>query len=323
MKIRILLIVGFAFSAAALTAQGQFQVVQPGVEQGRVISGPIVTPTTTIGKASSEDSDLVAIRKLSLAFEEAFNSADAKSVAALWKHDGDYIDDSGQVYAGRDAIEKQYAEFFANQKGHRIRVIIDSLRVLGDNVAIEDGRTVLEPAPAGAPATGKYTVVHVKVDGQWLMSTVRDARIEAVSGWKNVSDLEWLIGTWVAEEHGVKMESVCRWVANKSFVERKYTVTQPDQTTTSGVQLIGFNAQQGHVQSWDFGPDGGHATGAWVAHQGGWTANMRGVTGDGFSTSSVNMLTRLDDNAYVWKSFQRRVGNTELPETDEIVMRRQ
>ena len=109
------------------------------------------------------------------------------------------------MFAGRDAIEKQYADFFANQSGHQIRVIIHSLRMLGDNVAIEDGRAMLDPAPPGSPASSKYTVVHVKVDGQWLMSTVRDARVEATSGWHNISDLEWLIGTWVAEEHGVKL----------------------------------------------------------------------------------------------------------------------
>ena len=50
---------------------------------------------------------------------------------------------------------------------------------------------------------------------------------------------------------------------------------------------------------------------------------MRGVTGDGLNTASVNTLTRLDDNAYVWQSFQRRIGDTELPDTDEVIMKRQ
>ena len=80
--------------------------------------------------------------------------------------------------------------------------------------------------------------------------------------------MEWLIGSWVAEEHGAKMETDCRWVANKSFVQRSYTVTLPDQTTTSGVQLIGFNPLEGHIQSWEFSPDGGHAVGVWTTHEG-------------------------------------------------------
>ena len=35
---------------------------------------------------------------------------------------------------------------------------------------------------------------------------------------------------------------------------------------------------------------------------GGWSAEVRGVTGDGVPTAAVNLLTRLDDNAYVWQS---------------------
>jgi hypothetical protein len=107
-------------------------------------------------------------------------------------------------------------------------------------------------------------------------------------------------------------------VANKSLVERKYTMTHVDGTKTSGVQLIGWNPQEGHVQSWNFSSDGGHAVGVWSAEQGGWIAEMQGVTGDGTPTTSVNMFTRLDDNAYAWQSVQRAAGGIVLPDTDEV-----
>jgi len=243
-------------------------------------------------------------------------------VAAHWTADGDYTDESGTKFSGREAIEREYGQFFTAHPGHKIRLAIDSLKLLSDSAAIEDGRAVLDPAPAGAPATSRYTAVHVKVDGQWLMSTVRDARVETPSNFRNVADLEWLIGTWTAEEHGAKTESVCRWIANKSFVERSYTVTHADGTTTSGVQLIGFNPQGGHVQSWNFSSDGGHAAGVWTPRAGGWSAEIRGTTGDGTSTSATNLLTRLDDNAYAWQSVQRSAGGQSLPDTDEIILKR-
>ena len=155
------------------------------------------------------------------------------------------------------------------------------------------------------------------------MASVRDTQIETPSAFRNVADLEWLIGTWMAEDHGVKSESVCLWRANKSFVERKYTITHVDGTQTSGVQLIGWNPQDGHVQSWNFSPDGGHAVGIWSPLEGGWSAEMRGVTGDGTLTTSINRLTRLDDNAYVWQSVQRTAGGIALPDTEEVVLKRQ
>ncbi len=276
----------------------------------------------TAGQNASE-SALAAIRAEPEAFVAAFNKGDAKAVAALWTKDGEYIDDTGRRFIGRDAIEQGYSEFFANSPKVTLRVMIDSLRLLSDSTAIEDGRAVVDPPPVGVPAYSKYTAVHVKVDGKWLMASVRDTHVETPSAYRNIADLEWLIGTWVAEEHGAKTESVCRWVANKSFVERAYTVTHVDGTETSGVQLVGWNPQDGYVQSWNFSPDGGHAVGIWAPQQGGWSAEMHGVTGDGTPTTSVNLLTRLDDNAYVWQSVERTVGGIALPDTDEVVLKRQ
>jgi uncharacterized protein (TIGR02246 family) len=273
--------------------------------------------------ADERASELAAIRASSAAFENAFNQHDAKSLAEMWTADGDYIDEAGRVFAGREAIQKAYSDYFAVNDDVRMSVVIDALRLLSDTAAIEDGRAFLEPLPEGAPATSHYTVVHVKVDGKWLMSTVRDARVETASGYHNVEDLDWLIGTWTAEEQGGKMVSVCRWVANKSFVQRSYTVTRPDHTTTTGVQIIGFNPAAGHVQSWSFSSDGGHAIGVWTAREAGWEAAVEGVTGDGVSTTAINILKRLDDNAYVWRSVKRTAGGEALPDTGEVVLKRQ
>jgi uncharacterized protein (TIGR02246 family) len=262
-----------------------------------------------------------AIRKSCQAFAAAFNKGDAKAVASLWTEDGDYIDESGREFKGREAIEREYASFFAANPGVQIKIVVDSVKLLGDSAAIEDGRAYLEPAP-GAPAISKYTAAHVKVGSQWLMATVRDRRIELPSTYKNVADLEWLIGTWTAEEHGGKTVSTCRWVANKSFVERSYSTTHADGTSSSGLQVIGWNPQGGHVQSWNFSADGGHAIGVWTPREDGWEAVMRGVTGDGTGTTATNHLRRLDDDAYAWQSVNRTAGGRPLPDTDEVVVKR-
>ncbi|MBN2294373.1 MAG: SgcJ/EcaC family oxidoreductase [Pirellulales bacterium] len=283
-------------------------------------SSPAKKPPTEIRKSARE---LDAIRAGSRAFVTAFNKRNAKAIAELWTKDGEYIDETGRSFVGRDAIKKAYAQFFAENSKSKIQIMIDSLRLLSDDAAIENGRAVLEPAPAGAPGISKYTAIHVKVDGKWLMASVRDTWIEIPSAHQHIADLEWLIGTWVAEEHGAKYESVCRWVANKSFVERKYTLTHVDGTKTAGVQIIGWNPQAGHVQSWNFSPDGGYAVGVWSPRQDGWTAEMRGIAGDGKPTTSVNSLIKLDDNAYVWRSVKRMAGNVALSDTDEVVLKRQ
>ena len=300
-------------------------VAAPVVAQSPADAKPAKTPlpAAAASSAPSKNADLAAIRQAAVDFEAAFNSGKAQAVAAHWTEDGDYTSDSGEVYSGRPAIEKQYTAILAANKGLKLQIVIDSLRLLSDTAAIEDGRAMLDPAPAGAPATSKYTAVHVKVGGKWLMSTVRDTRIETQSAYRKVQDLEFLIGTWVAEENGAKTESVCRWVANKSFVQRTYTVTHPDQTKASGIQIIGHNPQGDHVQSWNFSSDGGFAVGIWSPRENGWSAEISGISGNGQNTAAVNLLTRLDNNAYVWQSVQRTAGGKSLPDTDEVVLKRQ
>jgi uncharacterized protein (TIGR02246 family) len=320
MNQKMLLTIALIAALAAVPASAQ---KTPAPTGSLGVAAAVERGTVSPGNQGHESSaELAAIRAASRAFVDAFNKGDAKAVAALWTKDGDYIDDEGQRYVGREAIEKVYAGFFAENPKARIQIVIDSARLLSESAAIEDGHAVVDPPPAGAPAVGKYTVVHVKVDGKWLMSTVRDTKTETPSAYRNVADLEWLVGMWTAEEQGAKTESVCQWVANKSFVERRYTVTQPNGTTTSGIQLIGWNPENRQVQSWNFSSDGGHAVGIWSPIEGGWMAKMRGVTGDGVPTTAVNRLKRLDDNAYVWQSVERTAGGTPLPDTDEVVLRR-
>lgn len=266
--------------------------------------------------------DLDAIRTGSEAFVAAFNKRDAKALAALWTEAGEYIDETGQVFAGRDAIGNAYSQFFAENPGAQMRINIDSLRLLSPDAAVEDGRAFVQVASSGTPSSSVYTAVHVKLDGKWFMASVRDLQSSASPARQNAADLQWLVGTWVAEENGAQTESVCSWVADKRFLERKHTTTRADGTKTSGVQLIGWNPQGGYVQSWNFTSDGGHAIGVWTPIDGGWQAKIYGTTGDGVPTVAVNVLRRLDDNAYVWQSVQRLLGDSSLPDTDEVVIKR-
>ncbi len=302
-----------AMALVVLTTHAQLGMAQEA--EPKVTDQPVET-------ASERSPELALIRVQSEAFMDAFNKQDAKAVAALWTKDAQYIDDAGEVHTGRDAIEQVYAGLFAEHPDATIRIVIDSLRQLSDSAAIEVGRALVDPPPAGPLGVSQYTAIHVKVDGQWQMASVRDTWVSTPATRESAADLDWLIGTWTAEEHGVRFDSVCRWVANENFVERTHTTTQIDGTTSSGVQLIGWNPASSQVQSWTFSPDGGHALGVWMMTTSGWAAQMQGITGDGTPTSSVTELRRLDDNAYVWQSIERTVDGMALPDTDEVVIKR-
>ena len=295
-----------------------FSVIWQSVQAQQPPVNGAVTKT-----AESVDENVAAIQKTASAFAEAFSRGDAKAIAALWTASGEYIDESGGEYAGQEAIEKCYADFFKVNPGATLALEVNSVRLVSPDAAIEDGHAVLTLPPAGESTISAYSVVHVKVDGRWLMASVRDARADGGTAHEHIADLQWLIGTWTAEEQGVTTESVCKWIGEKSFVERRYTTKATDGVKTSGVQIIGWNAQAGHVQSWNFSADGSFAVGIWTPTERGWQASVSGVTVDGAATSAVNRLHRLDDNTYVWQSVDRSLDATPLPDSDEVIMRRE
>jgi uncharacterized protein (TIGR02246 family) len=282
--------------------------------------GPPVTgdadPRTKI------QAELAPLRQSAQVFTDAFNRGDAKAVAALWTKDGEYIDETGNRFAGRDAIEKEYARFFAAQPKAKISVVVDSLRQVNENTAIEDGRAMVELGPASAGGYSQYTATHTKVDGKWRMSSVRDARVGSPSAAHELSDLEWLVGTWSAEENGGKMEATCRWIADKHYLERTYSVSRGDKVVSSGVQVIGWNPQAQRIQSWVFTSDGGHAVGLWSPGKNGWVIETRGTLADGTPTQAVNVLTRIDDRAFSWQSVDRSAGGVSLVDTEEVLLKR-
>lgn len=281
-----------------------------------------ITSFVEATKSIDEKPNLVAIRKGSDSFTEAFNKHDAKAIALMWTTDGEYSDEFGNVFSGRENIQKTYSEFFESNPQAKISITIDSLRMLSDNSAIESGHTMVVPVMKGSSGASRYTAFHVKVDGKWKMAMVRDTQIHAPLSCYNLKDLDWLIGLWGAEENGVKLESNSNWIANNTFIERRYKASHLDGSVSEGLQIIGWNPYEGHIQSWDFSSEGGNAVGIWTPIENGWAAQIQGVAGDGSHTSAVNYLIRLDDNAYVWRSTNRTRAGFDLPEADEIVIRR-
>lgn len=276
----------------------------------------------TAPPAKAVDDNMAAIQKTASAFADAFNRGDAKAVAAFWTPSGEYIDELGNEYAGQAAIEGCYADFFKANPSAKLALEIDSVRFVSPTVAIEDGHAILTSPTSGESTSSAYSVVHSKVDGHWQMASVRETRTDGGTAHEHIADMKWLIGTWTSEEQGVTTKSVCQWIGDKSFVERKYATKAADGVETSGVQIIGWNAQAGHVQSWNFSSDGSFAVGVWTPTQGGWQASVSGVTVDGATTAAINRLQRLDDNAYVWQSVDRSLDATSLPDSDEVIVRR-
>jgi uncharacterized protein (TIGR02246 family) len=98
------------------------------------------------GQAANGDAQQAgALMKNAQAFADAFENGDAKAVAAFWAEDGDYVDLNGRHLQGRPSIENAFKDFFAENKGLKLRIYVNSVRFVAPDMAIEDGMTAVIP----------------------------------------------------------------------------------------------------------------------------------------------------------------------------------
>ena len=93
--------------------------------------------------------DEQAIRATAGAFVRAYNSGDAKALAALFAPDSEVIDEYGDRIVGRDRIEDGYSELFDLTPRSKLELITESLRLVGTDTAKEEGQIRLEAGNGG------------------------------------------------------------------------------------------------------------------------------------------------------------------------------
>jgi uncharacterized protein (TIGR02246 family) len=113
------------------------------------------------------------------AFETAWAAGDAKAIADTFVADGDFVDPSGTMFEGKDAIEKRYQGLLGTTyKGTQVALTMTSSRFPSPDVAIAEGDFEItgmkSSGGADLPAMkGQYTTVSVKQDGKWMVHCSR------------------------------------------------------------------------------------------------------------------------------------------------------
>ncbi len=282
--------------------------------------------TTRPGKAEEpkrNSKEEAALLKNAEAFVEAFHKGDAAALAAFWTSDGDYTDQLGKHLKGREAIEKAFKEFFAENKGLKLRINIGGLRFATPDVAIEDGTTEVITPDGSPPSRVRYTIVHVKKDGEWRLSSVRDSVYAPATNYENLRELEWAIGDWADDvDKGEVARISFGWGPNQNFIVSTFETTIKNFTIAGGTQWIGWDPTAKHIRSWTFDTSGGFGGGAWSRDGDKWTIKTTSVTKDGKKMAATSIVTRIDADTISWQSTNRTMDGKELPDIKEIKMKR-
>jgi uncharacterized protein (TIGR02246 family) len=142
----------------------------PGEQAKAAAQGKAAADT----KETKRPEDEAAIRKASADFIKLVEKGDAKAVAASWTEDGEYIDDDGTTIRGRADIEAAYAKAFAKKKKTKVEINIESIRFPSKDTAIEEGYAKMYRDGSENPSCSRYSVLHVREGGKWLMAVLRE-----------------------------------------------------------------------------------------------------------------------------------------------------
>lgn len=267
--------------------------------------------------------DEQAIRNTVAQFVAAFNAGDAHRIAALFTRQAEIVDEAGQATRGREEIERVFADQFRAQPGAKIDIQIGSIRLLGENAAIEEGVSTVMAADGAPPTPSRYTVNYVKQDGVWLMTSARDEADDESIATSELEALAWLVGDWVDESAAGTVKTTYRWTDNHKFLVGEFRMQVSGQPIMSGSQRIGWDPLAKQIRSWVFDSDGGFSEALWTQAGEQWIVKTSGVTRRGQAGSATNIYRQISRDRFSFESRDRTIGNQVLPHTGPLTVVRQ
>jgi uncharacterized protein (TIGR02246 family) len=296
--------------------------VGPRVARSQAVQQP--QPSSVVQRAvdtghSASSEDEKALRAVDERFVSEYNRGDSKALAALFTDDAEAIEAEGDRYQGRELIERRFAETFAASPGVKIAIGAGSIRFLSPDVAKEEGVTVIAPAKE-ARQVRPYTVLFVKRDGHWLISSVREDPDPLISPHERLRDLEWMVGDWVDQSPDSEVRVNCRWSEDGNFLVRSFTVKQQGKPVMTVTQRIGWDPLSRRIRSWEFDSEGGFGEGTWSRDGDRWVVKHTGVRPEGVAASSTNTMIKERSDLVRWSSSDRVLGEESVPGSDSYVL---
>jgi uncharacterized protein (TIGR02246 family) len=138
------------------------------------IAGSIVltlaAPFTAQSPAGSRADD-TAVREVVRKYVDAREARDPKAVASLFTADADQLVSSGEWRLGRDDVVT--GSLASSAQGGTRRIEVERVRMVGNEVAIADGRYSITGAEAGDRRMWSTFVMAKDADG-WKIAAIRN-----------------------------------------------------------------------------------------------------------------------------------------------------
>ena len=172
---------------------------------------------------------------------------------------------------------------------------------------------------AGSSATVRcrYSAVYTKVDGKWLVASVRDfPHEERREHFAQLQSLNWLLGDWVDESEDSLVHFSCEPADNGNYLIRTFSIVIDGEESFSGTQRIGWCPLTGKLRSWIFDSEGGYADGFWHRDGDDWVLKCAGVTADGETASYTSVYRVVNDHTITWQYVDYELAGERQPDSE-------
>lgn len=289
-----------------------------------IVSVTAAFACASFAQAPAETSpEKAAVLANARAYEAAYAKADVKALADFFAEDADYTTADGTGFSGREAIEGAIRAGLVANRGSKLAIAVDTVRMLGPETALEKGSTTVT-AKSGDTTSELYTAIHIKKDGKWKISQLIESPVPTPTPRDRLEELAWLIGEWEETDKtdDLAIRSQYLWARGGNFLTRNVTVKRAGNVTLEGWQVIGWDPIAERLRSWTFDGEGGFAEGYFTRDGNRWLQRETGVAPDGSRTSGDSTITKVSADRFTWESQNRTLDGDPQPGIGRIEINR-
>lgn len=303
-----------------------------GFSLAALVTGLALTSTTVAQEAKQENPpeaeklspEEVPVRKALVDFVSAFNSNDAKALAATLAPRVEYIDEESTRIEGAAKVEELMTAFFKDNKGVQLELTPSGIRMLGSTVAMEDAESVVTVADKNSQSSRRVSLLYCKEGNAWKVASYREypQEITPPEPAERLQGLAFLLGEWVDEGADSTMATKFSLAEDNSHILREFTVTQQGEVALKGTQRIAVDPLTGNIKGWAFDNAGGHGVSTWTLNGDVWVVRGNGVTPEGEEASATYLVKALGPDRIEFKMVNKVVGDSVEPDSTSVMVRK-
>lgn len=281
---------------------------------------------TVIVESTDGQTDLPPVEQAVLdaaaSYVEVYNNHDVDAIVDAYTPQADIVTVEGDRISGREAIRETVLRRFEETPNAKLSLAIDSIRMITDDVAVEEGEGIFFGDGESVTSRSLYSIIHVFDGERWRMAHVRNIKDQPLAAASQLEALDWLVGDWIDEGADALIENHCRWSDDRSFLLNEYEVIRDGEVVLKGSQRIGWDPQANLIRSWAFDEGGAFNEATWTNAGDHWVVRTSGVGADGTAGSMTRTFRPDGPDRYFLSITDRNFGGESLPDIEVTLVRK-